>query len=55
MVKEVKIRKCRFCGKVLSEDDSQYRDQCMECSMKRLQRWYALQAEAKAKFDEEWR
>ena len=53
-MKEKEPRVCRFCGKELTEDDSKSRDQCMSCSMKRLSRWYELQAEAKAKFDLEW-
>jgi DNA-directed RNA polymerase subunit RPC12/RpoP len=54
MTKAIKIRKCRYCGKELTEDDSPNRPQCKECSIKRLRRWYELQAEAKRKFDEEW-
>ena len=53
MVKDIKIRTCRYCGKELTKDDPKSRPQCWECSAKRVQRWFELQAEAKRKFDEE--
>ena len=54
MAKQTKVKVCRFCGKELTEDDPIRKKQCTNCSIKRLQRWYVLQAEAKAKFDAEW-
>jgi len=52
--KSVSERICKFCGKVLTDADSKSRYQCTDCSMKRLQRWYELEAEAKCKLFEEW-
>ena len=55
MATKPKIRYCRFCGKELTDEDPVSGKQCIGCSLKRMQRWLELQAEAKRKFDEEWR
>ena len=51
----MKVKLCRYCGKELTENDSKNRPQCFDCSWKRHHRWSELQAEAKRKFDEEWK
>lgn len=53
MTTTAKTKTCRFCGKVLTDEDPIGRKQCTECSIKRSWRWHELQAEAKRKFHRE--